>query len=218
MKLLVVSAHPDDETLGAGGTILRYKDQGHQVYWLNFTDMSKELYSDKVMEKRTREIEEVKNSYKFDGFYNLEYKTTQLDQYNKSEIISNVSNIIQKMEPDIIILPFDNDVHSDHKIVFETTYACTKTFRYPSIKRILMMEILSETDFSPYNHGFVPNYFIDISHFIDKKIKIANIYDSEIKKPPFPRSIENIRALATYRGSTAGYLYAESFILLKGIE
>ena len=37
MKVMVVSPHPDDETLGAGGTILRMMAEGHKVYWLNVT-------------------------------------------------------------------------------------------------------------------------------------------------------------------------------------
>ncbi|HEC1804530.1 TPA: PIG-L family deacetylase, partial [Campylobacter lari] len=58
-----------------------------------------------------------------------------------------------------------------------------------------------------------------ITNFIDKKCEIMKIYKSEIKSIPFPRSIENIKALALYRGSTYGgkknKIYAESFMLLK---
>lgn len=79
------------------------------------------------------------------------------------------------------------------------------------------MEILSETDFASPEHGFSPNYFVDISVYLEDKINFIKVYESEIQPPPFPRSIENIRALATVRGSTAGVRYAESFILLKEV-
>jgi LmbE family N-acetylglucosaminyl deacetylase len=101
--------------------------------------------------------------------------------------------------------------------VFETVYSCTKVFRAPFIKEILMMEVLSETEFSGSDNGFIPNYFIDISAYLDKKISIMRNYRSELKAHPFPRSIQNIRALATYRGATAGCRYAEGFIQLKRI-
>ena len=74
-----------------------------------------------------------------------------------------------------------------------------------------------ETDFSTYNNGFVPNYYVDISDFLDKKIKIAKTYQGELRNCPFPRSAENIEALATIRGSQAGCRYAESFLVLKDI-
>lgn len=219
MKLLVVSPHPDDETLGAGGTVLKYKSQGHQIYWLNFTDMSKEVgFTDEQMAKRKTEIEEVCKLYNFDGFYNLELNTTLLDTYRKTDLIQRISKIIQTIEPNIVILPYYQDVHSDHKIVFDIVFSCTKVFRYPYIKKILMMEILSETDFSIYNEGFLPNYFVDVSDFFEKKIEIMEIYKSELGESPFPRSIENIKALGRFRGASAGSLFAEAFILLKGIE
>lgn len=93
-----------------------------------------------------------------------------------------------------------------------------------------MMETLSETEFAPNlsHKSFVPNVFVDITEFIEKKCQIIQTYKSEIAPPPFPRSIENIKALALYRGSTMGISvggggideknfprYAESFMLLK---
>jgi LmbE family N-acetylglucosaminyl deacetylase len=82
------------------------------------------------------------------------------------------------------------------------------------------METLSETEFSSNIQagGFIPNVFIDISKFIDKKIKIINTYKSEMREHPFPRSERNIRALATFRGASSGCEYSESFILLKEIK
>ncbi|EQB87124.1 hypothetical protein M918_10810 [Clostridium sp. BL8] len=80
------------------------------------------------------------------------------------------------------------------------------------------MEIISETDFANSANGFIPNYFIDISRYLDKKIEIMKVYESELGNPPFPRSIENIKAIATFRGATAGVNFAEAFILIKGVE
>ena len=81
------------------------------------------------------------------------------------------------------------------------------------------METLSETEFasSTKEDSFVPNMFVDITDFIERKIEIINIYKSETGPHPFPRSERNIRALAIFRGATAGCEYAESFTMLKEI-
>jgi LmbE family N-acetylglucosaminyl deacetylase len=82
-----------------------------------------------------------------------------------------------------------------------------------------MMETLSETEFAPSTKedSFIPNVFVDISDFMERKIEIMNIFTTEIATHPFPRSERNIKALATFRGATAGCNYAESFVLLKEI-
>ena len=113
-----------------------------------------------------------------------------------------------------------SDAHSDHRITFHSIMACTKSFRYPYIKKVLMYECLSETEFSPTlpENVFQPNFFIDISQFFEKKIEIMSVFQSELAEHPFPRSIKNIEALATYRGAYAGVKYAEAFQLIKLIE
>lgn len=218
-RVLIVSPHPDDETLGAGGTILRYKNFGAEVHWLNFTDMATEYgYSQKEVEKRTREIKEVVNLYNFDGFINFRFKPAGLNEYKEKELVEKTAKIIRDIGPELIILPYENDIHSDHRIVFQTVYCCTKVFRYPSVKQIMSMEILSETDFACYSRGFIPNYFVDVSDFIEKKIQALKTYESEIQNHPFPRSEEGVKALATIRGIAAGCKYAEGFLLIKNIE
>jgi N-acetylglucosamine malate deacetylase 1 len=215
VKLLVVSPHPDDETLGAGGTILKYKAAGHQVYWLNVTNLED---SHPYASKRNEQIEQIKKLYRFDGFYNLNLKPTHLDTYPLGDIVQSISKIINEIMPDIVIVPYRYDVHSDHKIVFDSVFACTKSFRYPSIRKILTMEIQSETDYANSDYGFIPNYFIDISKTLEEKIEIMKIYESEIGDHPFPRNLDSIRALALNRGASIGVKYAEAFRLIKGIE
>jgi len=218
-KILIVSPHPDDETLGAGGTLLHYKSQNNKIYWLNITNVNIEYgYNEKKVEKRKEEIDEVIKKYGFDKFFDLALCPAKLQQYDSNEIIEKISNVIKEIEPTTIILPNSTDVHSDHRIVFEWCYSCTKIFRYPHLRKILSMEILSETDFAVYENGFVPNYFIDISNEFNKKIEILKIYNSELGKHPFPRSIEGIEALAKYRGISAGCKYAEAFKVIKIIE
>jgi len=220
-KVLAIAVHPDDETLGCGGALLKHKANGDEIHWLIATDIKEsEGFEKTTVEKREEEINKVKELFGFSSVNRLGLSTTKIDEYGMSDLISKISSIVYKVKPNIIYLPFKGDVHSDHKYIFDAAYSCTKTFRYPFIKKIYMMETLSETEFSlsTKEDSFVPNVFVDISEFMDKKIELMNIYESEIGKHPFPRSERNIRALATYRGATSNCNYAESFELLKEIK
>jgi LmbE family N-acetylglucosaminyl deacetylase len=221
MKILVISVHPDDETLGAGGTLLRHKDQGDELYWVTVTAMKKkDGYSIKQIESRNQEIKKVEIQYGIKRKYQLNFSPSKLDTVPVDELVQTFSKIMKEVGPETIYLPFRGDVHSDHRIIFEAAFACTKQFRYPSIRKILMMETLSETEFScqAFEDIFIPNYFVDISSYLNKKIEIMEIYQSELGAHPFPRSKKNIKALATFRGATAGVKYAEAFMLLKSIK
>lgn len=219
-RILFVSPHPDDETLGCGGTILKHRSGGDEVYWLIMTNiLVEEGYNKVKVDKRQKEIDSVANEYKFSKVFKLNFPTAKLDVIPRIRIISETSRIIEQVKPEMIYLPNGNDVHSDHGITFEAIISSTKTFRCPFIKKMLVYEVISETEFSPPlgNNAFLPNSFTDITDYIDKKISIMKLYRDEIKKHPFPRSVDNIRALATFRGATAGVRYAEAFTVLKEI-
>lgn len=217
MKILVVSPHPDDETLGAGGTILRLTAEGNEVFWLNITRMTEAKFSKEMIERRKAQLEKIENFYGFSKVYHLNMPTTELDNADSTKAIEMIGAVIGEVKPETLILPDYNDVHSDHKRVFEWCYSCSKVFRYPYIKKILTMEIVSETDFSGLD-AFFPNYFVDITDYIEDKIQALRVYDTEMAAPPFPRSEENVRALATVRGAMAGVRYAEAFRLIKYIN
>lgn len=206
-KVLVIATHPDDETLGAGGTLLKHKAMGDEIYCVFCTDIfESEGFAAEVVAKREREIESVTKAYGFDGIYRLGLKTMKIDEYTKSELVGAFSKIFKELNPQILYLPFAYDVHSDHRIIFESAFACTKSFRYPSIEKVLMMETLSETEFSPSLNAqsFVPNVFVDISAFFAQKCAIMSLYESEVGEAPFPRSLKNLEALALYRGCSRG--------------
>ena len=215
-KILVVAVHPDDETLGCGGSLLKHKTNGDEINWLICTAIDK---NQNYYQIRDKEINKVSKLYAFDSVHNLRLKTMRIDEYSMSKLIEKISKVINKVKPNIIYLPFKGDVHSDHRKIFEASYSCTKSFRYPFIKKIYMMETLSETEFAPSTKkdSFIPNTFVDVSKYMDKKIKIMKVYKSEIDKYPFPRSIRSIKAAASLRGSTSGCNFAESFMLLKEI-
>ncbi len=218
MKILIISPHPDDETLGCGGTILKYKDMGDKIYWLIITNIDvKNGWNKEIVEKRQKEIEIIAKMYGFEKTFKLGYPTARLDIIPVQEIIKSISGVILIIEPEIIYLPNRSDVHTDHQITFKAAYSCTKNFRYPFIKKILMYETLSETEFAPTlpENTFIPNVFMDITKYFERKLEIFKIYKSEVMKNSYPRSLEIIEAFGKYRGSRIGEKYAEAFVLLK---
>ena len=221
MKILVISPHPDDETLGCGGTILKHKDTSDKIYWLIITNIDAKNGWDKdIIKKRQKEIEIVEEMYGFEKTFKLDYPTAKLDIIPMQEITESISKVFFEIKPEILYLPNRSDIHTDHQITFKAVYSCTKNFRSPFIKRILMYETLSETEFAPAlpDSIFIPNVFVDISDYIDKKIEIMSTYNSEVMKYPLPRSEENIKAFATYRGGRIGKKYAEAFNIILFIE
>lgn len=219
MNVLVVSPHPDDETLGAGGSLLKLKRSGHKIFWLNVTDMkSEDGWSRDKIEHRRKQIEKIKEHFSFDSFYNLSFTPTKLSGMDESEIIGAIKKVYDEVKPEWIMIPGQYDAHSDHHVVYNCCMAAAKTFRAPYIKRITTMEIVSETDFGFQDEKFDPNLFIDITEELEGKIEAMKIYDTEIEEVPFPRSLENIRALAAVRGGYCASRYAEAFRIIKQIE
>lgn len=220
-RVIVIAAHPDDETLGVGGTILKHISQGDQVAWLIVTKLTEDQgFSNTRIQSRKNEIQIVAKKYCFSNVYNLEFPTTSLSSLSIKELINRVSDVFNDFEPEIVYTMNRSDIHSDHRIIFDSVFACTKSFRYPFIKKVLMYECISETEFTPAlaENQFIPNYFVDISPFFIQKCEIMKVYNSELEEHPFPRNLKNIEALAVFRGATIGVEYAESFQLLKYID
>lgn len=217
MKTIVIAPHPDDEVLGVGGTLLRRKAEGAKVAWLIVTAISVQSgWSEEKVKQRADEITRITELFGFDEVFTLNFPTTQLDRVPMSDLVAGISEVFRSFNPEEVFVPHSSDVHTDHRVVFDAAASCTKWFRYPSVRRVLAYETLSETDFGlGTDQGFRPNVFVDIEPFLDDKLRGMDIYTSELGAFPFPRSHEAIRALATLRGATSGFKAAEAFELLR---
>ena len=215
-KILVIAPHPDDETLGCGGTLLRHKQEGDELYWAIVTGISVETgWPEVAVKKRDAEINAVAKKYGFSDVFNFHFPATKIDTLPISDLIGEISNVYKKVEPDIIYMPFAYDVHTDHQIIAKALQSTLKWFRYPHIQKVMMYETLSETEFNFLDkRNFNPNVFINISDYLDNKIETMQLYESEIDDFPFPRSEKNIRSLSAFRGSQSGYEAAEAFELV----
>jgi LmbE family N-acetylglucosaminyl deacetylase len=220
-NVIVISAHPDDETLGAGGTLLKHKESGDKIFWLIVTNVFESAgFSKECVDSRGMEIKKVESMYGFEKTFIFDYPTRELTSDSLLSLIPKISQVFSDVKPEIVYSLNRSDAHSDHRYISDAVMACTKSFRYPYIKKVLMYECISETEFAPAfpEKVFIPNYFVNISSYIEKKLEIMRIFESEIAPPPFPRSEENILALARFRGSSVGCNFAEAFQVVKIIE
>ena len=246
--ILVLAIHPDDETLGAGGTLLRHKAEGQRLHWLIVTSMyyrdqegrrvtishkgqitllpegcrlpeNAPLFNEKSVAQRAQEILSVSLAYNFDSITELFIPTATVADQDEIFLITKASEAVERIRPNTVYLPFHGDIHGDHRAAFSTLYSCVKSFRYPFIRNVYMMETISETEYAMPIPGFqfAPNRFVCIDEWFEKKISICKIFASEMSKLPMPRSEECIRAQALIRGSFAQYRYAEAFMVVREI-
>ena len=215
-KVLVISPHPDDETLGCGGTLFRHKHDGDEIYWGIITKVSAgKNWPEKFVKNRILEIASVKKIYGFSEIFDFGLPSIKIDTLPFNDIVEKITDIYKKIEPEIIYMPFAYDVHTDHQIIAKAMQSTFKWFRYPHIQKVLMYETLSETEFNFIEkRTFSPNVFVNISDYLDEKIDTMQIYESEIGEFPFPRSGKTLQSLAALRGSQSGYKAAEAFELV----
>ena len=219
-NVLVIAPHPDDETLGCGGTLLNHYHNGDKLFWLIMTSMNESIgFSSEQIISRKKEIQDVAEAYNFEDYKIAPFSATSLDQIAFSQIVSFISDYIKKIKPNLMYIPFFDDVHTDHKVVYRASVSCAKTFNHPTIEKVRVYETLSETEqnIDYLKEHFSPNLWVDISKTIKKKIEIMKIYKSEFNDFPHPRSEKNILSLSNLRGSFCGSEHAESFITLKEI-
>jgi LmbE family N-acetylglucosaminyl deacetylase len=154
--------------------------------------------------------------------HKLGFPTAQLDTIGQADLIQKIRNVIAGVRPAIVYLVHNGDVHSDHRAVFDATLSVLKPFHMQAlgVRRILSYETLSSTEAAPpmAQRAFVPNVYQDITGYLDRKLAIMALYQTESQSDLFPRGASAIRALARYRGATIGVEYAEAFMLIREID
>lgn len=220
-RILVIAAHADDETLGCGGTLLKHRAAGDEIAWLIATRAHAPQWPPDVVEKKQAEIDRVAGAYGVGECFRLDAPSTRLDTLPQAELIARIRSAIEAAAPQTVYLPHWGDVHTDHQAVCSATMSVLKTFyqRRFGVRRVLAYETLSSTDAAPSqpHRAFVPTVFIDIGDYLDRKIDIMALYETEQQSELLPRGASAIRALARYRGATIGCEYAEAFMLVREI-
>ena len=210
MRILVLSAHPDDETFGMGGTIKKYADQGAEIDIFVISDGASAQYVDKKMiEVRKESCLNAGKKLGIKNFEFLDFPDGKLDTISTLEITQKIEEKLSNIKPQIVFITPNNDGHQDHKKVHDCALIASRPKTH-KIEKIIQYELLSTNRTS-----FSPNFFVDISNEFESKIDAIKEYNSEIEDFPHVRSIKAIESLANVRGVESGLGKAEAFKIIR---
>ncbi|MFX0134333.1 MAG: PIG-L deacetylase family protein [Candidatus Hodarchaeota archaeon] len=207
---MVISAHPDDEILGVGGTICKHVSDNDDVYICIATVAYEPEWSNEYIKTKVNEQKRLDKFLNIKKRYNLNFPTVKLNTIPHGDFNRKIQEVVDEVNPDIVYTHFKHDLNYDHSIVYKASNVAT---RPPKRIKLLCYESPSSTDWS--SEVFNPNVYINIKDFMDKKIEAFKIYKSEVKEFPHPRSIKGLKILARNRGSEMCMEYAEAFMLIR---
>ncbi len=219
MNVLIIAPHPDDEVLGAGGTIARFAAEGAEVYVVIATKGYPPDFKEEIVQKVRQEALAAHKVLGIKETIFLSLPAAKLDTIPHRDVNCQLIEVCQKVQPEILFIPFNGDLHLDHQRIFLSALVAARPNSNFAPKTIYAYETLSETNWNaPYvTPNFVPNVFVDISAYLEAKIQAMEIYASQLNPFPHERSVEALRALATLRGSTVGCFAAEAFVLVREV-
>lgn len=211
----VIAPHPDDETLGVGGTIARLVQNGTEVSVLIVSGHLPPIYKKSSFDETKKEAENALKILGVKKYDFLKIPATLVNQTPVAELNGKILKFLKSSKPDWVFIPYP-DRHIDHRIIFDASVVACRPVGNEYPKGVLAYETLSETHWNVpgIEPSFVPEFFIDISDQIELKKKALNCYVSQISKAP-SRSIEAVNALAKFRGSQNGCSYAEAFKVVR---
>ena len=212
MDILILAAHPDDESVGMGGTIKKLSKK-NKIHLCVLTEGVSAQYKDKKMILERKNA--CKKSGKILGISNytfLDFPDMKLDSVSHLEINRELEKIIKKFNPKIVYTTSRHDINKDHQIVFESTLVVTRP-QSSNVKQVFSYETAGMTI-----NRFSPTVFEDISKEFKYKIKSFRMYKSELRPFPHPRSLKAIENLAIQRGVESGTKKAEAFELIRFIN
>lgn len=217
-RVLVVAAHPDDEVLGVGGTVVKHVSEGDAVHCLILGEGCTSRFEKRELADRESVSilhGQTLKSAELLGYEKVEFgdfPDNRFDQMNLIDIVKCIEKKVQEFEPDIIYTHHGKDLNIDHQYVFKAVLTAVRPMIQSPVKELYTFETLSSTE---WNFGkenvFTPNIFVDAKPFIDKKIEAMKCYETELCNYPHPRSIKGIYLLSEYRGMTVGKEYVEAF-------
>lgn len=219
--VLVIAAHPDDELLGLGGTVINHVKNGDEVYsiilgegqtsrWTNRSDASSD-----VVESLHKDSVDAANILGVKKVLFANFPDNRFDQVDLLDIVKKVEETIEAVKPDIIYTHYKNDLNIDHRMTYQAVLTATRPMQGEGVTEIYSFETLSASEWNFQESYFAPNYFVDISESLEDKVKAMECYKSELREWPHPRSSQGIRTLAAFRGMQCGYGCAEGFEVVR---
>lgn len=216
-NILVIAAHPDDEVLGAGGTILKHVKSKDKVTLIILSEGEASRGNQANAIKRLNQAKRVGQLLGVANLHLEKLPDNEFDKISLLTITKTLERYIYSIKPNIIYTHNISDLNIDHQITAKSVITACRPQPNFFVKKILSFEVLSSTEWQ-FTNLFCPNEFVNITEYIDKKIQIVKIYKDELRKYPHPRSLEGIKVLAKYRGMQVGLLFAEAFQIIRSLQ
>lgn len=219
MKVLTVAAHPDDETLGAGGAMAWHAAQGDEVWVCILTDGVTSRHDQ--VELQAECAQRACDTLGVKRLVLVGLPDQRLDTLCQLDVITPIEQCIAELQPDVVLTHFAGDVNEDHRIVARACMVATRPLAGTSVRRVASFQVPSSTDWAPAQPGgaFAPNLYVDISDHLETKLTAMKAYAgahvNEMRPYPHPRSAEALTAYAQAHGVASGMLAAEPFVLLR---
>ncbi|KPL15746.1 hypothetical protein AMJ74_00780, partial [candidate division WOR_3 bacterium SM1_77] len=136
------------------------------------------------------------------------------------DIVKINENLIYKLKPEVMYTQDGGDLNIDHAISFRASLTATRPVKGCPVRELYAYEVpsSSEWSFGQFEPAFKPTVFVDIRETLDTKVKALQLYESEVRPFPHPRSPEAIRAIAERWGSLVGCEAAEAFKLIRAVR
>ena len=225
-SVLVVAAHPDDEILGCGGTIARYRKEGHPVSLLILADgvggrqESGSAPKAIELEERQRCARRANSLLGVDDLTLLSYPDNRMDEVSLLDIVQDIERALGRCKPAIVYTHHSSDVNIDHRRVHDAVITACRPQPGQCVRKLLFFETPSSTEWRPATSlpSFEPQWFVDISDTLALKLQAMAAYGPELRDFPHPRSLAAIEHLARWRGASIGLSAAEAFVLGRLIE
>jgi len=223
-RLLVISPHADDESFGCAGTIAKIKQLGGEVYILVMSVGDLKLYNGKADPvpgtAREQEFAAVAEFLGIDG-YDIAFKDAKshlrLDAMPLRDLIHIIeqgsSVALDKIKPTMVALPAIS-YNQDHVATFTAGFTACRPHD-PTVKSFpeIVLSYDNQTLFWNVDYDkFHPNFYVDISDFLDIKLKALSMHESQLRHSPHHCSIENMEYLARTRGHHISVAAAEAYV------
>ncbi|CAB4720697.1 unannotated protein [freshwater metagenome] len=211
-SILVIAAHPDDESLGLGGTIHNATQSGKQVHVLFLStgvgsrDLDRENTSERLAAAR--------RALNVLGCYHInfgDFPDNSFDSVGVLSIAKFIEAKINEVQPRVVYTNFHSDLNVDHRLTAEASLVAARPKPGSPVDELYFYEVLSSTGWQFGATQFRPTCFVDITGSISPKLAALHEYATEIDDSPSARSYDAVKALARLRGSFVGFEYSEAF-------
>jgi LmbE family N-acetylglucosaminyl deacetylase len=154
------------------------------------------------------------------SIHSLDLPDNRLDAIELLDIVKQIESAVRRHRPAIVLTHHAGDVNIDHRIVHEAVVTACRPQPNRSVRTLLFFEVPSSTEWQTPGSAppFLPNWFVDVSATLTRKLQALEAYRDELRDFPHPRSLQGAEALARWRGASVGVLAAEAFILGRRIE